>query len=175
MTTSVMYGASVDPPMEGGSSGARRQVVEDRAVRPMITLAMLRQMLERIHHCLELGNLAVQLVHVLAGDLLDRGAGTGFVLPKAEQLLDVVHRKAERAGPSDKSQRMNVAFPVDPVVREGARDLRQKADRLVVANHLHGHAARLGGAPDIHQAALQGIRALKQLALSHSTPPGSSA
>src|SRR5688572_32258374 len=104
--------------MEGRSS---RQVVEDRAVRPMVPVAMPCEVLERIDHRLELGDLAIQLVDMLAGDLLDRRAGTGLVLPQAEQLVNIVHRETERPGPPDKTQRMNVAFPIDAVVRGGAR------------------------------------------------------
>src|SRR5688572_13024077 len=89
-----------------------RQVVEDRTIRPMITVAMLRQMLERVDHCLELGDLAVQLVDMLAGNLLHRRAGTGLVLPQAEQLLYVVHGETERASPPDEAQRVNVGLPI---------------------------------------------------------------
>ena len=92
----------------------------------------------------------------------------GFVLPKGEQLADVVHGEAERARPLDEAQRMHILVTVDTVVGVSAGDLLQQADRLVVADHLDRDAARLRCQPDVEQSLDQGIRMFKwQFTFSH--------
>src|SRR5688572_23195771 len=52
-----------------------RQVIQDWTVGAVIAVAISREVLERLHHRLELCDLYAQVGDVLSGDLLHRGAG----------------------------------------------------------------------------------------------------
>src|SRR5919106_1940051 len=139
------FTAAVGRSIAAGSSSVwstlRRKIVKNGAFRPVIAMAMARQMFQRVGHGLELRDFALELVEMPVGYLLHRCARARAVLPEAEQLVDVGHRETEGAGALDKAQDMDVVVAVHPIVRQRAPDLGQQADGFVVANHLRRDAA----------------------------------
>ena len=97
-----------------------RQVVEDRAVRPAIAVAVLHELMERASHRLQLLDLLIELADVVLRHAADVGARAAPVAPEAEELLDLLHREAEVAGPANEAQRVDVVGVVDPVAAVGA-------------------------------------------------------
>jgi hypothetical protein len=69
-------------------SGGSRRVVEDRAFRPLVAVAAMRKVGERIAHCLQRADLVVELLHLPRGELPHVGTGATAVLPQAEQRRD---------------------------------------------------------------------------------------
>ena len=61
---------------------------EDRAVGAVIALAVVHQLLQGVAQAGQLGDLAVQLVDMVAGQRLDVGTGAAPVLPQLQQLAD---------------------------------------------------------------------------------------
>jgi hypothetical protein len=110
---------------------------------------MLSEVLERLHHRLELGELRPELFNVLASDSFHRDAGARFVVPEAQQLAGVVGGEVQ-----------------------GARDLGQEPDRFAGADHLHRYAAFPRGAADVDQAALNRFCMLQHFHPSHQSPAG---
>src|SRR5262249_24956092 len=111
------------------------QVVEDRAFRPAVAVAVPLQVLQRLEYRAELGDLALELVDVCARDLLYRGARATLVLPKREQRLDLGHREAEAAGALDEAEHVHVVAGIGSVVRAAPLRRPDQADVLVVADH----------------------------------------
>src|SRR5918998_1397791 len=91
-----------------GAAWRPRKVIENRARGTVVAVAVLRKVLERVDHRLQLFDLLRQFVDMLAGNLLHCGAGARLVLPQAEELFDVLHRKSEVARPPDEAQDMEV-------------------------------------------------------------------
>jgi hypothetical protein len=84
-----------------------REIVEDRALGAVVPVTMLSEVLERLHHRLELGDLRPELFNVLASDSFHGDAGARFVVPEAQQLADIVGRKAQGARAPDEAQRVH--------------------------------------------------------------------
>src|SRR5262245_21919807 len=61
------------------------QLIEDRTFRTMVAVAVMHQVLERPGHALQLGDLALQVVDMLPGDTLHRGARARSIAPQAEE------------------------------------------------------------------------------------------
>src|SRR4051812_2447596 len=123
-------------PQTGSSAISASQVVEDRALRPRIAMAVVREMLERVDHGLQLRDLSLQLIDMAPGDLLHRGARARLALPQAEQRLDIAHREAERAGAFHEPQHVHVVLRIGSIVGTRASGLLREADLLVVADNL---------------------------------------
>src|SRR3954453_4794859 len=73
------------------------QLLDDRALRPLVAVAVMREVLERAHHRLKLLDLSLQFVDVVTRDALHGATGAGLLLPQAEKCLDVRHAEAKRA------------------------------------------------------------------------------
>src|SRR5262249_39035716 len=80
------------PEMSGGAAASRarprrrgrlvlRQFVDDRAVRPLVAVAMMGEMLQRRGHRLDLTRLLLELGDMLERDALDVGAGARAIAP----------------------------------------------------------------------------------------------
>src|SRR6185312_3740064 len=78
-------------------AAARCQVIQDRAVRPLVAVAVLQQVLQRALHGLHRLDARAQVQHMLLRDALDARAGAAPVAPQAYQFGDLRHRKAEVA------------------------------------------------------------------------------
>src|SRR5688572_158743 len=81
LTRGIVSRASVARP-RCAAGVPESQVFQDRAIGPAVTVAVVRQMLECRHHRLQLDDAAIQVLQVVTGDLLNRGAGTRLVAPK---------------------------------------------------------------------------------------------
>ena len=82
--------------MRHGASPARSSRIGQSGTT--IAVAVLHELMERAPHRLQLLNLLIELVDVVLGDTADVGARAPAVAPQAEQLLDLLHRKARVAG-----------------------------------------------------------------------------
>ena len=65
-----------------GESSWPRQVFQDRAIRALVAVAVVRQVLQRRDHGLHLRDLALQVVHVAGRNLFHCGTASRFVLPQ---------------------------------------------------------------------------------------------
>jgi hypothetical protein len=115
--------------------GRVRDLVDDRALRGIIAMAMAREMPEGADHCLDRGCLALQFGDVFEREGLDVSAGSGAVAPECQQGLHLFDRKAEVAGPADEAQGVDVVVGVGPVAGLGAVRGRDQLDLLVLADH----------------------------------------
>jgi hypothetical protein len=113
----------------------------------------VRQVLQRALHRFHLGHALFEVGHVRERDAFHVGAGAAAVLPQLEQLGDLGHAEAEVAGAADEAQRVDLALAVLAVAGLGAPDLRQEAQRFVVADHLGRHAGACGGLADVESFA----------------------
>src|SRR5690606_12444100 len=77
---------------------ARLQIPQDRAVRPVVALAVADQLAQGVAQGGQFLDLAVQLVHVGQGQCLDVGAGALAVLPERQQPVDFLQGEAQVAG-----------------------------------------------------------------------------
>jgi hypothetical protein len=126
-----------------GRTVRRGEVVQDRAVRPLVAAAGARQMLQRPRHTLQLGDAAAQIRDLLLRDRLHAGARPIPVTPERQQVGDRVDAETEVAGATDEAQRVQIGLAVMAVAGLGPRGRRQQAGRLVPADHL----GRDAGAP----------------------------
>src|SRR5258708_17659948 len=93
--------------------GAHGQLVDDRAVRPLVAVATLDQVIEGRAHRLQLLQLALDLAEMGGRQRADIGAGALPVLPQGDQVADFLDREAEFARALDEAQRREIAFPVN--------------------------------------------------------------
>lgn len=70
------------------------QVFQDRTVWPLITVAAMNEMRQRIAHFLHRFDAFVQAIGVRLGDALDAGTCAPTIAPQADQFGDFQHRKA---------------------------------------------------------------------------------
>ena len=75
--------------MGGFGAAARRQLLEDRAVRAVVAVAMFYQVLQGVAQLAEFANLLVQFVDVLTGQRLHISTGPLAVLPEGQQFTDL--------------------------------------------------------------------------------------
>jgi len=71
------------------------QVIQNRAIRPIVAVAIVGEVLQRAHHRLHLGDLALQVRDVAFSEILDLRGGAAAIAPKGEQGADRLQRKAE--------------------------------------------------------------------------------
>lgn len=64
--------------------GGAGEVVEDWTIRPVVAVAAFHQIDQRVAHRAQLGDLAVDLLDVVAGEAFDLGAGAGIVVPQSQ-------------------------------------------------------------------------------------------
>jgi len=98
------------------------QIIEDRAVLAVVAVAAVNELREHGPHPLELGDLAVDLLQVPFGDLLDLAAGSALVLAERQQRPAILDREAERPGASGKGELLDVGAVEDavPTAAKGA-------------------------------------------------------
>ena len=80
-----------------GAIAARREVLEDRAIRALIAVAGAGKLFQRALHGLKRRDLALQLRDMVLGQPLDVGAGARAVPPELQQPADILDREAEIA------------------------------------------------------------------------------
>ncbi len=94
MPTAVPVGASKLAPTGDWRRASilatpRRQFLEDRAIRAVVAVAVLYQVLQGVAQLGQFADFLVQLFDVLAGQGLDVGAGALAVLPEGQQFADL--------------------------------------------------------------------------------------
>lgn len=107
-------------------------------------------MLERADHFLELLRLCLHLVDVRIGDSAHFDIAPVPVVPKVQKIADAVDGKPEITRTPHEDKAVDVGIIVVAVAAILAGRLRQKGDRLVVADHLGGDAGFVGCLTDIH-------------------------
>ncbi len=113
----------------------RRQVVEDRAMRPVVAVAVAHQLAQGRRHRLHLGDAPFEIVEMILGRcFLTSRLGPLVVAPQREQRADFVDRKAEPARPANEAKFVDVAA-------RRSRDRRCRAGRPAAA----GRSPRNGG------------------------------
>src|SRR5688572_1098750 len=127
-----------------GSMGASihrsavRQIVEDRAVGPLVAAAVVDEVLERATEVLHLGDPPVEVSDVCLRNATYLGARAATVSPQSQQTVHIGHRKTEVARAADETQRVDISFVEQAVASHRALRPRQQPERLVVPDHLCG-------------------------------------
>lgn len=119
---------------------SRRQLIDDRAVRPGIAPAVLGKVLERHAHLPEFTRLPFKFLDMLKGNTLDVRARPVSVSPERKQFRHFLDRETEIARTPDKTQRMHVLVGVISVSAIRPRRFRDQSDRSVVTDHLRRNA-----------------------------------
>ena len=78
--------------------------LDDRALGPLVTVAVLREMPEGGGHLLQLPRLPLEDVDVLEGDPLHVRAGAIPIPPQGDEFPDLLDGEAEVAGPPDEAE-----------------------------------------------------------------------
>src|SRR5208282_5326244 len=129
---------------------AQREIVEDRAVRPIVSVAGADELAERLRYRLHFGDALLKVADMRFGDAFHVAARTAAIAPQGQESADFRNRKPEPARPPDETELVDVAFAVVAVGVAAARRGAQQADRLVMADHLRMDAARRRRRADIH-------------------------
>jgi hypothetical protein len=129
------------------------QLFDDRAVGPIIAVAMIGKVRERIAHFGQFGNTPVEIRHMLESDRFDFRTGARPVMPQREQSPDIVDQEAKAPRLPDKAQRMNLLRPINAVAGRGPRGGCEQTDTFVVANHLRRDTRRAGRFTNVHHTA----------------------
>src|SRR5690606_23558576 len=162
--TSGLLGASMHA-VGGATAHTLFDALQDRAVRPVVTLATVRQLHQRIAQGAHLGDLALQLGDMLLGQRLYIGTGAPLVLPQGQQFANLLERKSQIPCALDEGQAMQVVCVVLPIATLRPPGMGQQSDGLVVANHLGAQAGVFGGFADVHMKTLA-IESLRRITLN---------
>jgi hypothetical protein len=111
---------------------------------------MNREMGQRITHIREFRDPPVQFRDMFERDCFDLRTGTLPVLPQRQEFANIVYEEAKSTRLPNETQRVNFVGSVPSIPRCGPVNWRQKADTLVVPNHLGRHAGRTGRFADVH-------------------------
>jgi hypothetical protein len=103
--------------LEATTPEAVRQALDDRAVRPIVAVAMLGEMEQSFRDRLDLAHLGAQCLDVVERDPLHVGRGPILVAPQRQQIADLGHRKAQVAGAADEGERVDVVVGIDAIAR----------------------------------------------------------
>ena len=117
-----------------------REIIENRAIRPLIAAAAMGEMSESPADRLQLLELAVDILDMGERQLAHLGAGAALVMPERQQLLDIGDGKAQAARPTDETEIGEVALVIDAIVPVTAPRLGDETDALIVADGLRRHA-----------------------------------
>ncbi|CAM2158036.1 hypothetical protein PT2222_40034 [Paraburkholderia tropica] len=130
------------------------EALDDRAVGPIVAVAVRGQMAQRVAHLREFGDALVEFGHVLHCDGLDLGARARAVVPERQQTADIVDEKTQTPRLPDEAQRVHLFHAVHAVARFRARLGREQVHALVVADHFRGDARGARRFANVHAALL---------------------
>jgi hypothetical protein len=127
------------------------RALEDGAIGPVVARAGLHEVRERAAHVGKLRHLRVDLdqVFLRQGFHVRRGATT--ILPEREKRAAILDREAQRPGPGEKAQLVDMGR-AEPAVAIGVPVGRDQPDLLVIADGLGRQARPFGHVTDIHAA-----------------------
>ena len=90
----------------------KSKIIDDRAIRPIIAVAVLRELLEGSAHGVEFAGLALELGCPRERERFHIGARPAAVMPEGKQCSDLLERETKIAGTADETQRVNVALVI---------------------------------------------------------------
>src|SRR5690606_12634730 len=137
--------ASISPERAAGQRLVIGQSLENRTVRAIITQTAAGQLRQAGVHGLQAGDLLLQLLQVLAGQLLDHGAASFTVLPQCEQLTYLLNGQPQTACTLDEEQGMDIVFLKQAVTRGVTSGMAQQAALFVMSDHPRRQAGRRCG------------------------------
>src|SRR6185312_12550430 len=126
-----------------------RHLLQDRAVRALIAMAIMDEFLQRGAHRLQFAHLFLDHPDMGGGDLADIGTGAPAVLIERHQLPAILDGKAEGAGALEEGEAMDVVARIGAIAVAGALGPDQ-ADLLVVTDGLGRKSGAVGCFTDIH-------------------------
>ena len=130
------------------------EILQDRAIRPMIPLAGVGKLLERVAHRPHLSDFGFEFGDMLKGYPLDLGAFPILVPPQADEVLDTFEAETQCASPLHETQDVHFMRPVNSVPCCGSAHLRYQPDPFIVPDELGIDAGCLGGLANIHDQTL---------------------
>jgi hypothetical protein len=77
------------------------EIIDDRAIRSVITLTVCDEMLERMFHRFQLSHLELKRIDMFQCQRPDFGAGSVRVTPQSQKPTDTFNRKTESAAAMD--------------------------------------------------------------------------
>src|SRR5690606_20540974 len=128
-------GASISPERAAGQRLVIGQSLENRTGRAIITQTAAGQLRQAGVHGLQAGDLLLQLLQALAGQLLDHGAAAFPVLPQRQQLAYRLYGKSPAACALDEAQGMDILLVKQAVARRGTTGAAQQSYLLVMPDH----------------------------------------
>ena len=91
------------------------QFFQDGAIRAVVTLAAVGQVLQRIEHFSHRRHAALQVSHMPLGNSLHVGTGAAAVLPELQQFGNLGHAETQIARAAYEPQRVHFFVAVAPV------------------------------------------------------------
>ena len=92
-----------------------REVINDRAVGPVVAVAMIGEMPERCTHGAKCLGFFFELIDVPERDRFHVCAGAAAVTPEGEQVCNLRDGKSKVSSSPDKNQRMHVGIGIDAI------------------------------------------------------------
>lgn len=150
---------------KSGRATVRRSVscaelIENGAIRPIITIAGINQVPQHSSHILERLQAACNLIEVDRSQLSDGSTSPLFVAPQSKQVTDCLYGKSQQACASDETQFVNVANVVSSVTVCLPIHGPEQSDTLIVADGLHRNAGQPRCIADKHHCLTSRIRDL---------------
>jgi hypothetical protein len=93
----------------------RLKVVEDRTVGPVVAVAAIGEVSDRVSDRGQLGDLSVELAEVFQRQTLDLSAGTLPVLIEGQQRRDVLERESGAPCTMDEAERLDIRLTIGAV------------------------------------------------------------
>ena len=116
------------------------EVLDDWAIGAVVAVAAFDEVLQGVHHFLDLIHLLSKGVDMTLGQFLNVGAGSILVAPQSQQLFDIFYREPQVAGSTDELEPVNRFVGVFSVAGVGPLGGRHQAGLLVVSDHLGRYA-----------------------------------
>lgn len=131
------------------SGSRRRQIVEDRAVGPLISAAMLREFAQRPQHRPHFFHSTLKIFDMRFRKPLDF-ARRPSVAPKRQKRAHFFQREAEVARSANELQHRHIGLAIVPIAVAASRRWFQQLNAFVIPDHLGGYAGPLCGLTNIH-------------------------
>lgn len=109
------------------------EIIDDRAIRPVITLTVCDEMLERLFHRFQLSHLELKRIDMFQCQRPDFGAGSVRVTPQSQKPTDTFNRKTESAAAMDKPKCMHIPVCVGAIPVPGPVCDRDEAGTFILA------------------------------------------
>lgn len=108
------------------------EIIDDRAIRPVIALTVCDEMLKRLFHRFQLGDLELKRIDMFQCLRLDFRAGPVRVAPQSQKMTDTFNRKAEISGAMNRPKCMHISVCVGAIPVPGPVCDRDQAGALII-------------------------------------------